>query len=483
MDESVINHVNGIHTATTEGHLKRKSHPSPLGDSPGSPIIGTETKRPKMSEKISECSEDSPTRKNTEVTQVEFNDVLAIIFHVIHDLDKHEVMAAVAFSMINGEKVEHSVQVIRSKLSDAQYSSVLAFKDDISNILKQAITNSAQDPVKQEHAQRLLQLAYDLISDKSHYTIRSHGKKVRSREETQAPAAPERDFEKVALFQRVSDGFVFTSKAIVKDDSLDQELSKTVVVPTASNANPPLLKDINTRPRPASNAAHQTKKNTGVEFCSYIPFGSFAPFVDSSNAEMDAEDTSIAYDFLMARIAQKKKPNASQVEEQRRVKAQLDEILDIAQQYHDQDIDVEINEEELKFLSDDGLDVKALMDIARSAKTDNETLSLQEGIQKNAILLFELYKMQEQRFASKNLTIGAREREIAATLSHSLMELASEATPSMFVTPEVVEDAMKRIPYKETSFAGTLPPNKPFAFPANTTRSGLPQNATGQPMH
>lgn len=67
----------------------------------------------------------------------------------------------------------------------------------------------------------------------------------------------------MALFQRVSDGFVFTSKAIVKDDALDQELSKTVVVPTASNSNPPLLKDVNTKPRPVSTGADQSKKNTG----------------------------------------------------------------------------------------------------------------------------------------------------------------------------------------------------------------------------
>ncbi|KAF9364801.1 hypothetical protein BGX34_000348 [Mortierella sp. NVP85] len=478
MDENTNNSVNGAHAAT-DGHLKRKSHPSPIGESPGSPIIGTETKRPKTSE----FSDTSPPRKNTEVTQFEFNDVLSTIFRVIRDLDKYKAIDTVGVSVVNGEGVESSAQAIQSKLSEAQYSSVPAFKDDISNILKQAILNSAQDPVKQDHAQKLLQLAHDLIGDKSHYTIRSHGKKVRSRDETQTPATPERDFEKVALFQRVSDGFVFTSKAIVKDDALDQELSKTVVVPTASNSNPPLLKDVNTKPRPVSTGADHTKKNTGVEYCSYVPFGSFAPFIDSSNAEMDAEDTSTAYDFLMGRVAQKSRANTANSEEHRKVREQLDNILEIAQQYHAQESDMDVGEEDLRFLADDGLDVKALLDVVQSTKAGSESPSPQITLQKNAIYLFELYKMQEERFASRDQMIGAREKEIAAALRHSLMELASQAKPSTFVTPEVIEDAMQRIPYKEPSFAGALPPNKPFAFPANTTRSGLPQNATGFPLH
>ncbi|KAG0246391.1 hypothetical protein B0O80DRAFT_498746 [Mortierella sp. GBAus27b] len=478
MDESVGNDVNGVHVTPTDGHLKRKSHPSPIGDSPGSPIIGAEAKRPKTSD----FSETSPTRKNTEVTQVEFNEVLGTIFHVVHNLDKYEVMDAVAVSMVNGEKSESSVQAIQARLADAQYSSIVAFKDDIGNIIKQAIIVSSQDPVKQEYAQRLLQLANDLITDKSHYTIRSHGKKVRSREETQASATPERDFEKIALIQRTADGFVFTSKAIVKDDSLDQELSKTIVIPTASSANPPLLKDINTKPRPASSAADQTKKNTGVEYCTYVPFGSFAPFIDSSNAEMDAEDTSTAYDFLMGRFAQKTRSHPGNTEEYRKARDQLDGIMEMAQQYHTQESSAELKEDDLMFLADDGLDVKALLQLAQSAQA-NDFHSPEVAIQKNAILLSELYKMQEERFAAKDQTISARERELAEALQQSLVDLASQATPSTFVTPDAVEDAMRRIPYKETSFTGTLPPNKPFAFPANTTRSGLPQNATGYPIH
>lgn len=124
MDENTNNSANEAHTAT-DGHLKRKSHPSPIGESPGSPTIGTEAKRPKTSE-FSDTS--PPPRKNTEVTQFEFNDVLSTIFHVIRDLDKYKAIDTVAVSVVNGERVESSAQAIQSKLDEAQYSSIPAFK-------------------------------------------------------------------------------------------------------------------------------------------------------------------------------------------------------------------------------------------------------------------------------------------------------------------------------------------------------------------
>lgn len=150
-----------------------------------------------------------------------------------------------------------------------------------------------------------------------------------------------------------------------------------------------------------------------VEYCSYVPFGSFAPFIDSSNAEMDAEDTSTAYDFLMGRVAQKSKASAANLEEQRKAREQLDTILEIAQQYHAQESDADVMEEDLRFLADDGLDVKALLDVTQSTKSDSDA---QLVLQKNAMHLFELYKMQEERFASRDQTIGAREKEIGMLL-------------------------------------------------------------------
>lgn len=123
-----ITSVNGTHTVA-EGEKKRKSHPSPLPEGPGSIALTTEPKRPKTGD-ITECS---LPQKNTEVTQVEFNDILASILQVAQDYDKYNVLTTVVPSSVNGEAVEHSIVTIRSKLAEAQYTNVFAFKVMILN--------------------------------------------------------------------------------------------------------------------------------------------------------------------------------------------------------------------------------------------------------------------------------------------------------------------------------------------------------------
>lgn len=103
---------------------------------------------------------------------------------------------------------------------------------------------------------------------------------------------------------------------------------------------------------------------------------------------------------------------AKETEEQRTAKTQLTSILDIAKQYQDQEKVAELKETDLAFLSNDGLDVKSLLQIAKASKTDQEDLSPVEAIQRNATLLYELFRLQEDRFGSKDQTVGAREIEI-----------------------------------------------------------------------
>lgn len=123
MAETSANNVNGAQT-TIDEHKKRKSHPSPLPDVPGSPGVATEVKRAKTAE----FGENNVPQKNLEVTQVEFNNVLATILNVLQSLDKHNIMSAVALTLTNGEKVEYSLQIVKSKLKQHQYSSINAFK-------------------------------------------------------------------------------------------------------------------------------------------------------------------------------------------------------------------------------------------------------------------------------------------------------------------------------------------------------------------
>ena len=72
---------------------------------------------------------------------------------------------------------------------------------------------------------------------------------------------------------------------------------------------------------------------------------------------------------------------------------------------------------------------------------------------------------------------------VAAAVQQSLTDLAGKLAPSALVTAEAVEETMKKLPYKEAAFAGSLAPTKPFAFPTNATRNGMPPTATVYPTH
>jgi hypothetical protein len=132
---------------------------------------------------------------------------------------------------------------------------------------------------------------------------------------------------------------------------------------------------------------------------------------------LNAEDTATAYDAILARYASKLSKSAKETEEQRTAKTQITSILDIAKQYQDQENVADLKESDLSFLSEDGLDVKSLLQIAHASKADQEELSTVEAIQRNAVLLYELYKLQEERFGSKDQVVGARETEIGKAFS------------------------------------------------------------------
>ncbi|KAG0330927.1 hypothetical protein BG004_001901 [Podila humilis] len=471
--------VSSVHTVS-DIHKKRKSQTSPLLDGAGSPNMAGEPKRPKT-------AEFADNSRNVEVTQIEFNDMLNTIFHVIQGFDKHSILSLTVKTKDDGAKSQISGTTIKAKLKESGYSSILEFKDDISKICSHAIAASGSDVDIQEHTQKLLQLTTDLISDKAHYSIRSHGKKVRSREEGLATLPP-RDHEKYALFQRTNEGFVFTSKARGKDDLVEEDIPKTVVVPVASSLNPPVLKDINSKLRnPRSTLSN--KASTGVDYRPSGPFTSFAPYIDSTNAEMNAEDSATAYGALLDRYNRKTESSAGS-DGQQKSKAQLENILQIAQQNQSssqESVSRELSEDDLAFLSEDGLDVRKLICLKGHKESgeegEKESRSVLEIIQKNAMLLLELNNLQEERFASKNQTITIREQELAAAVQNSLVFLAGKLTPSELVSVKAVEEAMRKIPHKEAAFAGSLPPTKPFAFPTNATRNGVPPTGTTFPTH
>lgn len=131
---------------------------------------------------------------------------------------------------------------------------------------------------------------------------------------------------------------------------------------------------------------------------------------------MNAEDTATAYGALLDRYFQKTQSSAGS-DEQQKAKAQLESILQIAQQNQtsQEGTSTELSEDDLAFLSEDGLDVRKLISLKGSQDSEEgekARCSVLEAIQKNAMLLSELYKIQDERFASKNQTITAHEKEI-----------------------------------------------------------------------
>ncbi|GJJ77200.1 hypothetical protein EMPS_09559 [Entomortierella parvispora] len=474
-----VDATNGFH-ASSDSLKKRKSQSSPISDNHESPPISVESKRPKLSD----MPEGSSPQQNTEVTQAEFNEMLSKVIQVIQGLDKDNILTMATLPLTNGEHSAITIKSIQTKLKEGEYSSTSALKDDFTRLCNSATMDHRFTTEQREHAKKLLRLATDLIGDKSHYSIRSHGKKALSKEEDQT-ARPERDYENIALFQRGTEGnFVFSSKAIIKDDTLDKDLAKSIIVPIASSSEPPLIKDVNTKPRTQPRAADQSKKkNSGVEYCVYSPFTSFAPFVDSSNAELNAEDTATAYSALLDKYSQKVASAVVKPEETETVKAQLNSVLEIADQYRQQENAAAISEADLAFLSKEGLDVASLAQATARSSITKTSLSPVEAIQQNAILLFELHKLQEERFSSKSQTITAREHDLAAQLQNSLISLTSQIPSSKLVSPQAIEETIRKLPYKDAAFVGTLPPNKPFAFPTNIARGSLPATATGYPLH
>ncbi|RUS18836.1 hypothetical protein BC937DRAFT_88284 [Endogone sp. FLAS-F59071] len=110
---------------------------------------------------------------------------------------------------------------------------------------------------------------------------------------------------------------------------------------------------------------------------------------------------------------------------------------------------------------------------------------LAEVLQQNTEQLMELVRLQEERFSRlKGWDISWREKETANNLHKQLALLTSKIPPNLVASPQAIETAMARIPYKETAYRGSLPPNRPFAFLSNIARpEAVPSNATAQPSY
>jgi hypothetical protein len=140
---------------------------------------------------------------------------------------------------------------------------------------------------------------------------------------------------------------------------------------------------------------------------------------------MNPEDTAVAYDAILDKQSQKSASTGIKQEEATAAKAQLDSVLAIVDQYQQQENAPAVNAADLAFLAKEGLDVASLLQSASISKDCKKSMSPVETIQHNAILLFELHKLQEERFSSKSQIVGAREQELGKCLLIILTRIIS----------------------------------------------------------
>jgi len=118
-----IDSTNGFH-ASADSLKKRKSQSSPISDNHGSPPIAVEPKRAKLSD----TPENSSPQRNTEVTQVEFNEILSKVIQVIQGLDKDNILTSATLPITNGENSAITMKSIQTKLKEGEYSSTSTLK-------------------------------------------------------------------------------------------------------------------------------------------------------------------------------------------------------------------------------------------------------------------------------------------------------------------------------------------------------------------
>ncbi|KAF9978281.1 hypothetical protein BGZ73_003088 [Actinomortierella ambigua] len=495
----------GVETTPTAAPViqsPKAQHTQPTPQPMNIDTPATESPQPNGSDSASSSIPDT----GKDISVADFTSKLQQILQVVQGFDSQDILQGSVKVQVKDESKEISLAVIKTKLDEQEYKEVGSFKDDIAAILKNAILTSGQKSSKGAHAHKLLALVSDLTADLAEYSLRSNGKKRQVPADEQTNARLVRDHEKIALFQKTMDGFVFTSASTISPQNLDVDVATVTIVPTTSLVEAPLLRTVNTKPRKIQPLPKQRPRPAvGVEYTPYNPFLSFAPFVDTGGAAMNAEETAIAYTALEARHAKRTKRTGGSTP------GELEALMSIVAK-HTSGSDASqppqpLSEEDLEGLEAEGIDIKALLqppgDVEMQSAEEEEEESpapkangttaasepaptprtVEKTMQHNALLLAELQILQQKRFDERNHTISDREREIATTLQNSLVELLNRVPPSDVVTREAVEKAMRRMPYKEPAFAGVLPPNRPFACPSNTTRDGIPPTGTSYPNY
>ncbi|CAO3660663.1 unnamed protein product [Umbelopsis vinacea] len=268
---------------------------------------------------------------------------------------------------------------------------------------------------------------------------------------TTAPTLSDENVRK-SLFQVTADGYVFSDMSKTPDwisqadkgRELPPNYQEVVIHPS-----PLTQQDIGSLSHAVPNYAEQHRRidryeqrMVPVEMLDYGAFASFAPKYDSNSATISFESTYMA----------KTSKQAWRADQKRRER----------EFYGETSIDT-------AWLKEHGLDADAILNSVneRDEAQCEVTGDMATTIEQNAHLLKRLADLQDERFnlqGEVGSSVSEEELKIASILEERLKGAMAQVAPKDLVDPSTIERAMQRIPTKDPTFRGTLPPTKLFAF-------------------
>ncbi|KAI9032640.1 hypothetical protein CLU79DRAFT_841922 [Phycomyces nitens] len=398
-----------------------------------------------------------------------------------------------------------TVQVIKHRLEIGEYIDLQAFKHDLDQLFQVALERIGSSREKRDELAKLYQ---SYIS-----TLRLETTRLKKRLGEQDIMEDDVVFLETTLFRPTPDGFVFADAVPnkAKDSSLPANVQELAVHPTPPSAfdPPPLKSTVSLPPRfPPKIFRHEDKHVVPIQWLDYGAFSSFAPACDSHNANVSYESTYMGRAAKRFRRWEKKQRNLQTLGRPPSHPKHSQRRKDLNHHNHNHDHNHNHNQQQpspqpekpngqeskidTDWLKDQGLDVDTILEASENGTfsvddilIDNDQ-DLDAVLERNGQLLEQLLECQEYRFGlgdARWAKTDEKEKEIAQTLQIRLHSLLNQITPKDITNPQDVQYAMNALPLLETAYRGSLPPNKPFAFPTTDKAEPLPPYANITPTY
>ncbi|KAJ1887157.1 hypothetical protein IW146_003399 [Coemansia sp. RSA 922] len=280
----------------------------------------------------------------------------------------------------------------------------------------------------------------------------------------------------VSILRRTTGGVLFSDPVYVAPDQtlpdLPDGLQYIVVHPSEVPAKSHTLNElVSASTKPASGAATRSQLLSSPVLPQeedYGCFSSFLPTRDSSLSTLDAAD----YAMVSTRPTDAAAAATAIAISEETKESTRPEVLD--------DISTDLLRELGLTPADLGLDEQPPQPTAGGIETAEDILSA------NTALLAELLVMQDDRALSGDYgKISDKEQAVAAKLQANLARVAAAHSPAQLRPPsaEIQRAACLMLAKSSTSYAGTLPPQRRYAFVSNASSSTtFPSTATMAPM-